>query len=747
MDNGNIYTKLLVILLLIPGLLGCGGDSSSEPTEAPPSYSVQTSVGEGGNVSPTSQTVVSGSSISFTITANTGYSIDSVTGCGGTLANNTYTTGQITADCTVTASFSLNTYNITAIADTGGSITPENTTISYGETASFTLTPDDGYEIAEVSGTCGGTLNDNVFITNAIVADCSVIAGFSLLPPATPSLTLAAQSVKTFAFSWGDVRGETEYRLLENADGQSGFSEVATLPANTTEHSIGVFLPARINAGYIISACNSAGCTDSDTVSVSGTLAEAVGYLKPAVIDEGDRFGGSIALSADGNTLAVSAQGEASIAIGINGDETDNTAERSGAVYVFSRNGLSWNQEAYLKASNSEAFDIFGTALQLSANGSVLAVSAYGEDSSSTGINGDETDNSAANSGAVYVFSRNNFVWNQQAYIKASNTEENDLFGGSISLSADGNTLAVGATGEDSNLTGINSDQSNNLTINSGAVYLFSRSGTDWSQQAYIKASNTDISDAFGTDVALSADGNTLAVGAYSEESNATGINGDETNNSAFFSGAVYIFIRQGAAWSQQAYVKASHTGELWFGASVALSADGNTMAVGALAESSNATGIDGDETNNLAYGSGAVYLFSRDGGNWSQQAYIKSSNTGAADNFGTAVTLSTDGKTLAVLAQYEDSDAIGINGDQERNIATESGAVYMFSMNGDVWRQQAYIKASNTEAGDWFAKIALSGDGNTLAVGAVGEDSGATGINGDQTDNSKPLSGAVYIY
>ena len=154
-------------------------------------------------------------------------------------------------------------------------------------------------------------------------------------------------------------------------------------------------------------------------------------------------------------------------------------------------------------------------------------------------------------------------------------------------------------------------------------------------QQAYIKASNTDANDNFGYSISLSADGNTLAVGARGEASNATGIDGDQTNDDADYSGAAYVFTRSAGSWEQQAYIKASNTGAGdWFGQTVSLSADGNTLAVGARGEASNATGINGDQTNDDADYSGAAYIFTRSAGSWEQQAYIKASNTDADDNF-----------------------------------------------------------------------------------------------------------------
>ncbi|RZJ25020.1 MAG: hypothetical protein EOO54_07630 [Haliea sp.] len=278
---------------------------------------------------------------------------------------------------------------------------------------------------------------------------------------------------------------------------------------------------------------------------------------------------------------------------------------------------------------------------------------------------------------------------------------------------------------------------------------MATRAAGIWSRQAYVKASNTGTVDFFGWSVALSADGNTLAVGASGEASNATGVGGNQSDNSAADAGAVYVFTRTAATWSQRAYVKAGNTGGGdGFGIGLALSADGNTLAVGAFGEGSNATGVGGNQADNTVGDSGAVYVFTRSAGAWSQQAYIKASNTEADDRFGTSVALSSDGSTLAVGAYQEDSNATGVGGNQADNSVTNAGAVYVFTRTAGAWSQQAYVKASNTGAGDQFGRsVALSSDGNTLAVGAITEDSSATGVGGNQADNSAGASGAVYIY
>jgi len=264
----------------------------------------------------------------------------------------------------------------------------------------------------------------------------------------------------------------------------------------------------------------------------------------------------------------------------------------------------------YLKASNSRSGTIFGLGLALSADGNTLAVGSDSESSDATGIDGDQSNMSASRAGAVYVFTRSAGTWSQQAYVKASNTRAQSDFGYAVALSSDGSTMAVGAYGDSSDATGVNGVESDMSAPGAGAVYVFSRSGTTWSQEAYVKASNTTVGVPanFGVAVTLSSDGNTLGVGAWNDASDATGINGDESDTSAPSAGAVYLFSRTGTLWAQEAYVKASNaaTGAS-FGVAVTLSSDASTLAVGAFGEASDATGIDGNQSDTSDPGAGAV--------------------------------------------------------------------------------------------------------------------------------------------
>ena len=295
--------------------------------------------------------------------------------------------------------------------------------------------------------------------------------------PITAANPTLGFDIKTFRFTWTDVPGSTHYRLLENPDGFSGFRQVGSdIPqgTETVDHVVPLYM--RINASYILQTCNGSDCNDSSSINISGTLIDAIGYIKAGNTDLGDEFGSSVSLSGDGNTLAVGTLWEDSNATGINGNETDNSATASGAVYVFTRSGATWSQQAYIKASNTDSLDFFGLVVSLAADGNTLVVGASGEDSNATGIDGNQADNSATASGAVYVFTRSGATWSQQAYIKASNTDLGDGFGRSVSLSGDGNTLVVGAIGEDSNATGIDGNQADNSAgpiADSGAVYLY----------------------------------------------------------------------------------------------------------------------------------------------------------------------------------------------------------------------------------------------------------------------------------
>ena len=146
----------------------------------PKTYIVSAAAGAGGSISPTSRSVAQGSATTFTVTPQSGYQIASVTGCSGSRSGSTYTTGAITAACTVSASFSAVTHTVSATAGAGGSISPTSRSVAQGSTTTFTVTPQSGYQIASVTG-CSGSRSGSTYTTGVITANCAVSANFSLL--------------------------------------------------------------------------------------------------------------------------------------------------------------------------------------------------------------------------------------------------------------------------------------------------------------------------------------------------------------------------------------------------------------------------------------------------------------------------------------------------------------------------------------------------------------------------------------
>jgi len=544
------------------------------------------------------------------------------------------------------------------------------------------------------------------------------------------------------------------WRFQSKPDGSSATLAAPTAVSPTfTADMAGLYvLSLVVNDGKLTSA--------PDTVVINAVLPGSVNLVLEAYVKSsnpvggapsapefspGDQFGYSVAIS--GDTLAVGAP------------TTEST--NVGAVYVFTRTVGGWRQQAYIRAPNpgGRFFDnliaIYGFGTSVALSGDTLAVGDAAEASCSTGVNSSPT-GLCRYAGAVYIFTRTNGSWTQQAYVKASNTGGVPFagFGGSLALTGD--TLAVGASGEDSCGRGVNGDQTHTAGCDgTGAVYVFMRTAGVWSQQAYIKASNARNGigggDLFGTSLAVS--GNTLVVGASGEDSCAPGINGDQANTGCEGAGAVYVFTRTNGLWTQEAYIKASNPGGAGgpvgpfdsgdgFGASVAIS--GDTLAVGS-GEDSCALGINGDQMNNGCLGAGAVYVFTRTNGSWTQQAYVKASNRTTVGGFGRSLALNDD--TLAVGNPAESSCALGVNGNQTNTEAcNHTGAVYIFKRAGGVWSQSFYVKASNPDSNDEFGwSVAL--DSHTVVVGAPGESSCAAGVNGNQADNNCYAAGAAYVY
>jgi len=322
----------------------------------------------------------------------------------------------------------------------------------------------------------------------------------------------------------------------------------------------------------------------------------------------------------------------------------DDSGTMSGSAYVYTRSGTTWTQQAKLLASDGEAFDYFGNSVSLS--GDTALIGAHGEDSYT---------------GTAYVFTRSGANWTQQAKLVASDSASDKWFGFSVALSED--TALIGSQGD------------NGYT---GTAYVFTRSGSQWTQQAKLLASDGEPMSWFGYAVALDSD--TALIGAH------------YVND---YQGAAYVFTRTGTTWSEQQKLVASD-GVSWdyFGWSVSIS--GDTALVGAIFDDDSGTD------------SGSGYVFVRTGTTWMQEAKLNASDGGVNDQLGNSVVIQGD---IAVLGAPYDDDA-----------SNESGSAYVFTRSGTTWIEEAKLNASDEAFQDNFG-FAISFSHDTALIGAPGDE------------------------
>lgn len=382
-------------------------------------------------------------------------------------------------------------------------------------------------------------------------------------------------------------------------------------------------------------------------------------YLKSTDTAQGDGFGKAVAVS--GDTVVVSAPGTHGKQAGV---------PYRGAVYVFVREGTSWRQQACLKMPGLSGVSSFGGPVAIC--GDTVVVGVDGESSAPAAAGGQSGDEGELMAGAVHVFVRDGGEWRRQARLEASNARYKLHFGTAVAIS--GNTLIVGAIGDNSAAGGVNGDQSDDSALGAGAAYVFVRDGTKWSQQAYLKAPKPREFDRFGTAVAISGDTAVVGAMAAGAASAKRGKKGDDRSDNENGPGAAFVFVREGDTWSGQASLTPPEfEGGEKFGCSVAIC--GDRLVVGA-----QMAGDRTDERRNLA---GAAYVFTRKAAIWDRGIRIMASNAERGDQFGGTVAIS--GGTVAVGAAGEDGLERGVNGDQnaENSGSRASGAAYVFAIPG----------------------------------------------------------------
>ena len=389
-------------------------------------------------------------------------------------------------------------------------------------------------------------------------------------------------------------------------------------------------------------------------------------FLTPADGAQGDFFGWSVSLSADGRTAIL-------------GGSTDDVGSNSnqGSALVFVWNGTAWAQRGdALTPADGEALDRFGGSVSLSPDGLTAIVGGIGDDVGS--ISGQ---------GSARVFVWNGTAWAQRGdALTPADGAAFDSFGKSVALSADGLTAIVGGNADDVGSNG-----------NQGSARVFVWNGTAWAQRGdALTPADGETLDAFGYSVSLSADGLTALVGGIGDD---VGSNGDQ--------GSARVFVWDGTAWAQRGdpLTPADGEGGDLFGTSVSLSADGLTAIVG---------GSGDDVGSNSAQGSARVFVWN--GTAWAQRGDALTPADGEAlDRFGQSVSLSADGRT-AIVGGY--ADDVGSNTDQ--------GSARVFAWDGTAWVEggpAAPLATADTITGTPNADTLDGGAGADMLIGLAGDD------------------------
>ncbi|MCP4545787.1 MAG: DUF11 domain-containing protein [bacterium] len=381
----------------------------------------------------------------------------------------------------------------------------------------------------------------------------------------------------------------------------------------------------------------------NNSAAESTTVLNAAGALERKLTASdaagGDRFGNSVGIS--GDTIVVGASRD------------DDAGAWSGSAYVFVRSSTTWTEQQKLTASDAAAGDEFGHSVRIS--GDTIVIGALYDD------------DVGSDSGSAYVFVRNGTTWTEQQKLTASDAAADDRFGNSVGISGD--TVVVGAYLDD------------DAGIDSGSAYVFVRSGTTWTEQQKLTASDAAADDLFGESVGISGD--TIVLGAPHDD------------DAGSISGSTYVFVRSGTTWTEQQKLTASDAAaDDLFGQSVGIS--GDTVVVGA------------DRDDDAGSDSGSAYVFVRSGPTWTEQQKLTASDAAADDRFGSLVGISGD--TVVVGAYLEDT------------AGNDSGAAYVFVRSSPTWTEQQKLTASDAAADDWFGySVGISGD--TVVVGAYSDD------------------------
>ncbi|NMH60197.1 FG-GAP repeat protein [Alteromonas ponticola] len=518
--------------------------------------------------------------------------------------------------------------------------------------------------------------------------------------PDTPTIALN-YDIKTFDLSWQEDQLAQTYKVWIDQDGEGNAFEYKMWGDEITENSISIEVPLYnyIGASFKVDACNQFGCSQSQEQFVSEDLKEAIGYFKASQHDETYLFGSDVAISGDGETLVVSSWN---------------------LVTIFSKSPDSnWEHQQEI------SYDAAGGAgkVAISSDGLTLAATAI-------------------SNGGVDLYIRNDSGWVKQTNIQPTNSDIDKNFGSDLSFSSDGNILAIGADGGDPILD----SRSNEFVYpGTGAVYIMSRNNSEWQQTAYLTASESSGYDNFGSSIALSHQGDVLIVGAPKENMKSEEYDdGYEITEHDYYLGRVYIFTFANDHWTEEFIFERDSdpllydAASLHLGHSVAISGDGDVIAIGE----------PGDYGYMFHNQEGTIFILEKIADKWQATHSLTEDRN---SDLGQSLSLSKDGKTLVATNPNDDTLQSGVykeRSGKSGGAEADVGAAYVYKINSnDEWYKYATLQAKAVNKYDSFGSVVAIAEDGSVVIGSHDESSGATGINGDATDNSEEYAGAVYLY
>jgi hypothetical protein len=441
------------------------------------------------------------------------------------------------------------------------------------------------------------------------------------------------------------------------------------------------------SARYRMDACNAAGCTSSPLLSVSHLMREAVGYFKPSVSLVQGKFGHTVALSADGRTLAVS-NGET--------EEGPNFPEPNAlVVYLYRRVGSDWVLDTRLvpqPAEHSTSRE-YERTLALNGDGTVLVVGIPDE--------GAEDVSNRRSAGAVHIYRRSAGQWQLEQKLTPGDLWIDEWYGQAVDVDDAGETLAL-------------TRYYVNQVAQPGHAHIFRRGTAGWEAVAEMPVYYWELGKSLSCgDISLAGDGRTFArrctrVAAEPFEPH---------------SSVVQVF--SAPAWSLTAEIVFGEVQDIGSFGSVDLNVDGTVL-------------VSGSES--------ATVVFRLNSANhWVAEGPLPGSQ--AMHGRGTSASIGRNGKFIALSDAGNRTIGNGAIYPPFIEGAEAGGAVRIFERRTAGWALKQTIKSNTSTTQAYGFPVALGDNGSVLAVGAADEPSAANGIDGDQTDTSLPMRGAVWVY